>query len=110
LRLWRPTRIIRPKLGLAAVKHAQGLADRAAQTEQHGRAFVALARVVADAGGGGWPESMQRDLQACRTPQERQFWAEKWGGYLSGRAQRDNSSRPAQTSAGALRAPIAKAG
>ena len=45
------------QLGLAAVKHAQNFAaERAARTEQQGRAFVALAHVVADAGGGGWPE------------------------------------------------------
>jgi hypothetical protein len=45
--------------------------------------------VVADAGGGGWLEQMTRDLRACRTPQERNAWEQKWGGYLSGQAQRD---------------------
>ena len=45
--------------------------------------------MVADAGGGGWPESMTRELQACRTPQERNAWAEKWGKVLSGEAQRE---------------------
>ena len=58
-----------------------------ARPEQQGRAFVALAHVVADAGGGGWPEQMTRDLQACRTPQERNAWAEKWGKVLSGEAR-----------------------
>ena len=75
-RRWRPTPIRARKRGLAAVKHQQQQAER---TEQQGRAFVALAHVVADAGGGGWPEHMPRDLQACRTPQERNAWAEKWG-------------------------------
>jgi hypothetical protein len=60
---------------------------------QQGRAFVALAHVLADAGGGGWPESMRRELQACHTPAERQAWAEKWGAYLSGQAQRENTTR-----------------
>ena len=87
LRLWRP---VKHKLGFAAVEHAprQG-AERVARTEQQGRAFVALAHVVADAGGGGWPEQMTRDLRACRTAQERNAWEQKWGGYLSGQAQRD---------------------
>ena len=78
------------KPGLVAIKHAQNLAaERTARTEQQGRAFVALAHVVADAGGGGWPESMTRELQAVRTPQERNAWAVKWGAYLSGQVQRD---------------------
>lgn len=97
-RLWRPTPIRPPRLGLAAVKHAQQLAERATHTEQQGRAFAALARVVSDA-GGGWPDSMRRELQACRTAQERQAWAEKWGGYLSGEAQ--GQGRPLRPAAGA---------
>ena len=48
-RRWRPTRITPRKTGLAAVKHAQATAERAAATEQRGRAFTALARVVAAA-------------------------------------------------------------
>lgn len=87
-RMWRPAKH-RP--GLAAVKHAQALAaERSARAEQQGRAFVALARVVAVAGGGGWPESMQRELQACFTIEERLAWSVKWGAYLSGQAQRAN--------------------
>jgi hypothetical protein len=83
------------KLGLAAVKHAQKLAaERTARTEQQGRAFVALAHVVAAAGGGGWPETMTRELHAVRTPQERNAWAVKWGAYLSGQAQRDKRGMP----------------
>jgi len=90
-RLWRPAK---HKPGLAAVKHAQRQgAERGAlarqQQEQQGRAFAALAHVVADAGGGGWPESMTRELQGCATPQERQAWAVKWGAVLSGQAERD---------------------
>jgi hypothetical protein len=89
------------KLGLAAVKHAQNLAaDRTARTEQQGRAFVALAHVMADAGGGGWPESMTRELHAVRTPQERNAWAVKWGAYLSGQAQRDKRGAPERPAAG----------
>ena len=57
-RRWRPTPIKARKLGLAAVKHKQQQAERTERTEQQGRAFVALAHVVADAGGGGWPERM----------------------------------------------------
>ena len=41
-RLWRPTPITPPKLGLAAVKHAQQSARRSAQQE---KAFAALAAV-----------------------------------------------------------------
>ena len=103
-RLWRPTPIRPPRLGLAAVKHAQQVAARAAQTEQQGNAFVALAHVVANAGGGGWPENMQRDLQACTTPQERQAWAEKWGYVLSGQADRDKRGRPERPATGAATA------
>jgi hypothetical protein len=78
------------KPGLVAIKHAQNLAaERTARTEQQGRAFVALAHVVAAAGGGGWPESMQRELHGCKTPQERNAWAVKWGAYLSGQVERD---------------------
>jgi hypothetical protein len=90
-RRWRPTPIRARKLGLAAVKHQQQQVER---TEQQGKAFVALAHVVADAGGGGWPEQMTRDLQACRTPQERNGWAEKWGKVLSGEAEREKRSSP----------------
>jgi len=88
---WRPRPINARKLGLVAVKHQQQQAER---TEQQGRAFVALAHVVADAGGGGWPEQMTRDLRACRTPQERNAWEQKWGGYLSGQAQREKRGAP----------------
>lgn len=96
-RMWRPTPVKSPKLGLVAVKHAQAMAERAARTEQQGRAFVALAHVVAEAGGGGWPETMRRELEFCRTPQERNAWAEKWGTVLSGQAERDRRGpvRPA---------------
>jgi len=97
-RLWRP---MKHKPGLVAVKHAQNLAaERTARTEQQGRAFVALAHVVADAGGGGWPEQMTRDLRACRTPQERNAWEQKWGGYLSGQAQRDKRGAPERPTRG----------
>ena len=93
-RLRRPTPIKARKLGLVAAKHKQQQAERVAHTEQQGRAFVALAHVVADAGGGGWPEQMTRDLRACRTPQERNAWEQKWGGYLSGQAQREKRGAP----------------
>lgn len=102
LRLWRSRRVRERKLGLVATKHAQAearaKAARAAQTEQQGRAFVALAHVVADAGGGGWPEAMQRELQFSRTPQERSAWVEKWREVLGGgQAERDRRgpARPA---------------
>jgi hypothetical protein len=89
------------KPGLAAVKHAQNLAaERTERTEQRGRAFVALAHVVADASGGGWPETMKRELHAVRTPQERQIWAVKWGAYLSGQAQRDRRGMPQRPQTG----------
>ncbi len=90
-RRWRPTPIKARKLGLAAVKHQQQQAER---TEQQGRAFVALAHVVADTGGGGWPESMQRELQGCKTPQEKNAWAVKWGAYLSGQVEREKRGAP----------------
>jgi hypothetical protein len=72
----------------------------AASAEQQGRAFAALAHVVADAGGGGWPETMTRELQGCRTPQERNSWSVKWGAYLSGQAQRDKRGPPQRPAAG----------
>jgi hypothetical protein len=95
----RPTPIKGRKLGLAAVKHKQQQAERTERTEQQGRAFVALAHVVADA-GGGWPEQMTRDLQACRTPQEKNAWAEKWGKVLSGQAQRERRGAPERPQGG----------
>jgi hypothetical protein len=75
-------------------------AERAASAEQQGRAFAALAHVVADAGGGGWPESMTRELQGCATPQERQAWAVKWGAYLSGQVERDRRGPPQRPQGG----------
>ncbi len=90
-RRWRPRPTKTRKLGLAAVKHQQQQAER---TEQRGSAFVALAHVVADAGGGGWPESMTRELQGCATPQERNAWAVKWGAYLSGQVEREKRGAP----------------
>ncbi len=94
-RRWRPTPIKARKLGLAAVKHKQQQAERTEQDQgQQGRAFVALAHVVADTGGGGWPESMQRELQGCATPQEKNAWAVKWGAYLSGQVERDKRGAP----------------
>ena len=99
--MWRPTRIMPRKLGLAAVKHQQQQAERTQQHQgQQGRAFVALAHVVADAGGGGWPEQMTRELQCCRTPQERNAWAEKWGKVLSGQAERERRGAPERPSGG----------
>jgi hypothetical protein len=89
--LWRSTPTKARKLGLAAVKHKQQQTER---TEQQGRAFVALEHVVADAGGGGWPEQMKRDLRTCRTPQERSAWAEKWGRVISGQAERERRGAP----------------
>ncbi len=96
-RRWRPTPIKARKLGRAAVKHKQQQAER---TEQQGRAFVALAHVVADAGGGGWPDSMQRELQGCRTPQEKNAWAVKWGAYLSGQVEREKRGAPERPQGG----------
>ena len=100
-RLWPLTR---HTLELAASRHAEAqakaTAERAARTEQQGRAFVALAHVVADTGGGGWPESMTRELQACRSPQERNAWAVKWGAYLSGQVERDKRGAPERPAAG----------
>ena len=46
----RPTPIRSRKTGLAAVKHRQAVAERAAQAQQQGRAFRALAQVVAPRG------------------------------------------------------------
>ena len=49
-RMWRPKLV---KLGLVAVKHRQAMAERAAAIERHGKAFTALAHVVAAAVGKG---------------------------------------------------------
>jgi hypothetical protein len=49
-RMWRPIAPTKPhRLGLVAVKHQQALAERAAATEQRGKAFTALAHVVSAA-------------------------------------------------------------
>ena len=98
--MWRPTPIKARKLGLAAAKHQQRQAERTERTEQQGRAFVALAHVVADAGGGGWPESMTRELQGCATPQEKNAWAVKWGKVLSGQAECDKRGAPERPTRG----------
>ncbi len=85
----------------AAAHAARGQeAEPAARAAQPIAAFIALAHVVADAGGGGWPETMTRELQGCKTPQERQAWAVKWGAYLSGQAQRDKRGAPERPAAG----------
>jgi hypothetical protein len=95
--LWRPSK---HKPGLAAVKHAQQLAERTAHTEQQGRAFAALAHVLAHAGdGGGWPEGMRLELQACKTPADKNAWAQKWGSVLNGQAERDRRGRPERPAA-----------
>ena len=51
-RMWRATAPKPHRLGLVAVKHRQAMAERAAQTEQRGKAFTALAHVAAVAAGG----------------------------------------------------------
>ena len=86
----------RSRRGSLALPPSSISSNRPSAREQQGRAFVALAHVVADAGGGGWPESMQRELQGCRTPQEKNAWAQKWGGV----SQRTGGAREAR-SAGA---------
>lgn len=49
--------------------------------------------LAGDAGGAsGWPEAMRLELQACVTEADRHRWAEKWGRYLNGQAQRDERS------------------
>ena len=78
----------------AATSRAAVVGASASFGVEQGRSFVALAHVVANAGGGGWPEQMTRDLQACRTPQERNAWEQKWGGYLCGQAQREKRGAP----------------
>jgi hypothetical protein len=72
----------------------QGQPRASTHAVQRSSAFVALARVVADAGSAGWPDSMVRELRACTTPAERNAWDQKWGRYLSGEAQRDKQYRP----------------
>ncbi len=85
----------------AAAHEARGQkTETAARAAQPIAAFVALAHVVADVGGGGWPESMTRELQGCATPQERQAWAVKWGAYLSGQVERDKRGAPERPQAG----------
>ena len=32
----------------------------------------------------GWPDTMKRDLQACKTPTDLRAWSEKWAGVLGG--------------------------
>ncbi len=58
-RLWRPASNQKP--GLAAVKHAQGLAERAALAERYEKAMRALADVQAAAQAEG-PETMPRAM------------------------------------------------
>jgi hypothetical protein len=81
----------RPRAGI--VGHDQLRPLRAARGSDLG-AFVALAHVLTSTGGGGWPESMMRELRGCTTQAERNAWAQKWGRYLSGEAQRDQQIRP----------------
>lgn len=41
-----------------------------------------------------WPETMRRELQACRTPGERYAWAERWARVLNGEAHLAARKRP----------------
>ena len=62
-----------------------------AHAEQQGRAFVALAHVVADAGGGGWPEHMTRELQGLPDA----AGAKRLGGQMGRVSQRAGGAREA---------------
>ena len=103
-RRWRPTPIKARKLGLAAVKHQQQQAERT-EPQQQGRAFVALAHVVADAGGGGWPE--QHDARFAGLPDA--AGAQRLGGQMGRVSQRTGGAREAW-SAGATDASGRDAG
>ena len=80
--MWRPKTGYEP--GLAAVKHAQGLAEREAQGERYRKAESALAGVQA-AAKAEWPEAMRRELAACRTAEDNRLWSERWAEQIAGR-------------------------
>jgi hypothetical protein len=78
--VWRPYRMTPKHVpGLAAVKHVQEQA-RPPPAGQH------IAPVIAV--DCGWPESMRRELHACRTGADHLAWSERWAEELSGRAAR----------------------
>jgi hypothetical protein len=83
-RMWKPAPIEPPKLGLAAAKHAQGLAAHMAQGERYRKASHALASVQS-AAQAEWPDAMKRELASCRTADDHRAWSEKWALQLAGR-------------------------
>lgn len=89
-RLWRPTPIEKQTLGLAAVKHAQGMAARTAQTK---KAFTSLA-AVQTAARAEWPEAMKAELSACKTKNDQRAWSERWALFLSGQVYAATPGRP----------------
>lgn len=63
--------------GLAAVKHAQ---QQSAAVPAGTATPTPVLPVDCD-----WPESMRRELFACRTAVDRLVWSQRWGEQLSGR-------------------------
>jgi hypothetical protein len=84
LPLWRPQPIAPPKVGLAAFKHAQRHGGE--RPAQHGKAFRALAAVQM-AAKAEWPMAMRLEMLGCKTPEDRQAWASRWGAFLGGQVQ-----------------------
>jgi hypothetical protein len=95
--LWRPKTNHEP--GLAAVKHAQGVAERAAQGERYRKAGSALASVQS-AAKAEWPEAMRQELAGCKTPADHRAWSEGWAEHIAGRVVGD-VARPAGATGGA---------
>jgi hypothetical protein len=87
-RLWRPATNHKP--GLAAVKHAQAMAERGALSQRYEKASSALAGVQA-AAKAEWPEAMRRELAGCRTAQDHRLWSEKWSEQIAGRVASDGT-------------------
>ena len=71
-------------------------AGRVALAQRYRRAGRALTGIQPRA---GWPEQMQRELLACRTPADRRAWAERWALHLASRVV--SEAAPARLASGA---------
>jgi hypothetical protein len=69
----------------------QQIDKRGASSAQYAKASRALAGVQPTAPRAEWPESMERELMACRTAADHRLWAERWALHLGGQVLSENA-------------------
>ncbi len=73
--------------GLRPVR-GEGRSGKLAATGDTRAAFRSLA-AVQTAAKADWPPAMVLELIGCKTPEDRQAWAGRWGAYLGGQVERE---------------------